>query len=88
MHISLFERLLNNGKTFFTYESKIDKPIEHENVLNWANRYVYNKKLRPLDSEHQLPLVNGFSWPSFEYRICFLHIPSFEPNLSYLFQLS
>ena len=87
MHISLFERLLNEGKAYFTDESKIEKPIEHQNVLEWANSFVYKKKLRPLESEYQLPLVNGFSWPSFEYRVCFLHVPSFEPNLNYLAEL-
>ncbi len=41
--------------------------------MEWADRYLYNRKLMLIGNEHQTPLIKGFPWPSMDYRVCFLH---------------
>lgn len=75
MGVSLMERHLKNGKPTQSFISKIEQSLEFRNVMEWADLFVYNKQLRLLSNEQQKPIIKGFPWPSYNYRICLLHHP-------------
>lgn len=44
--------------------------------MEWTDKYLYSSKLMLFGNENQTPIIKGFPWPSLDYRVCFLQIPS------------
>jgi hypothetical protein len=45
MDMSLFERLYNSGTPTQTFFSRFENNMEFNNVMEWANKCIYNGKL-------------------------------------------
>lgn len=45
MGVSLIERLYKEGMKTQTFFSRLENNYEFRNVMEWADRYLYNRKL-------------------------------------------
>lgn len=76
MAVSLIERMHAEGRQTETYFSRFENCCEYRNVMEWADKFLYSGKLILFGNENQTPIIKGFPWPSLDYRVCFLQIPS------------
>jgi hypothetical protein len=79
---SLLERLYSQGHRTETYFSRLENSCEYRNVMEWADHYIYNRKLMLFGNEMQTPIIKGFPWPSTDYRLCFLNHPNISNDVA------
>ena len=73
MGISLLERLYNSGHKTQTFFSRYEDSRQYRNIMEWADKYIYNRQLKLMEKEMLTPIIKGFPWPSIDYRVCYVH---------------
>ena len=73
MGISLLERLYSTGHKTQTFFSRYEDSRQYRNIMEWADKYIYNRQLKLMEKEMLTPIIKGFPWPSIDYRVCYVH---------------